>query len=133
MTIIQLELNNRELMNIHKVTIYSYRPLRTFSRTDVKQCYPWKFWHRKNRIHTPMKKIYWHTKVPPKKSPQKSIFFHNPTPNFILIMTLKNGKLNSILFKVFHTEYEPWKSNINEIWKANNKALNTLYILRWYI
>ena len=32
---------------------------------------------------------------------------HTATLNFILFMTLKNGKVNSILFQVFHTEYEP--------------------------
>ena len=35
-----------------------------------------------------------------------------PEKYHILFMTLKKGKLNPILFKVFHTEYEPCIKNI---------------------
>ena len=38
---------------------------------------------------------------------QKNLHKIHTFQNFILFMTLKNGKLNSILFQVFHTAYLP--------------------------
>ena len=50
-----------------------------------------------------------HSKKFPQNS-RKSILFHTATLNFILFMTLKNRRLNSLLFQIFHTEYEPWSA-----------------------